>query len=83
MFYRILYLQISIDGRNIKNINIHHLRNMIGIVSQEPILFNTTIEDNIGIGIDSISKERIIAASRNANAENFISSLPEVCRMIQ
>uniref|UniRef100_A0A0N5AV15 ABC-type xenobiotic transporter n=1 Tax=Syphacia muris TaxID=451379 RepID=A0A0N5AV15_9BILA len=69
--------EISIDGRNIKNINIHHLRNMIGIVSQEPILFNTTIEDNIGIGIDSISKERIIAASRNANAENFISSLPE------
>lgn len=51
-------------------------RGRIGIVSQEPVLFGTTIMENIKYGKDGISEDDIIAAAKKANAHNFIKSLP-------
>ncbi|KAK0397961.1 hypothetical protein QR680_002359 [Steinernema hermaphroditum] len=68
---------ITIDGHEISLINIRHLRNLIGVVSQEPILFNCSIKQNIMYGNDDISEEDIVRACRKANAETFIKDLPE------
>ena len=56
-------------------------RSQIGIVSQEPTLFNMTIRENIAYGDNSreISMEQIIEVAKKANCHNFISSLPKVC----
>ena len=51
---------------------------MIGVVSQEPVLFNTTIEENIAMGKENLAEGEMVAACRKANAENFISHLPNV-----
>jgi len=57
------------------------LRNQIGLVSQEPTLFNTTIADNIRYGANfrEVSDEEVEAAAKSANIHGFISSLPQVC----
>uniref|UniRef100_A0AC35GMP4 Uncharacterized protein n=1 Tax=Panagrolaimus sp. PS1159 TaxID=55785 RepID=A0AC35GMP4_9BILA len=67
---------ITIDGKILSDINIESLRNMIGVVSQEPILFNCSIEENILYGNENISHGELVAACRMANAESFISLLP-------
>jgi ABC-type multidrug transport system fused ATPase/permease subunit len=54
------------------------LRNQIGIVSQEPILFATTIAENIRFGKENATDEEIINAAKNANAHDFIMTLPDV-----
>jgi len=56
------------------------LRNQIGLVSQEPVLFNTTIADNIryGANFKEVSDEEVEAAAKSANIHNFISTLPQV-----
>nr|AJM87336.1 P-glycoprotein [Cylicocyclus elongatus] len=69
--------KISIDGIEIDKINIEYLRNYIAVVSQEPVLFNTTIEQNIRYGREDITEAEIIAALRKANAYNFVQSFPE------
>ncbi|RLN30368.1 hypothetical protein C2845_PM05G30550 [Panicum miliaceum] len=68
---------ISLDGVNIKNLKISWLRNKMGLVSQEPVLFNDTISANIAYGKNEVSEEEIIKASRAANAHEFISSMPQ------
>ncbi|TMS37558.1 hypothetical protein L596_004463 [Steinernema carpocapsae] len=68
---------ITIDGHEISSFNIRHLRNLIGVVSQEPILFNCSIKQNIKYGNEDISDEDIVIACRKANAEIFIKDLPE------
>jgi ABC-type multidrug transport system fused ATPase/permease subunit len=65
---------VSLDGTDLKDINVKHLRSMIGYVGQEPTLFATTIEKNIRYGNPSASKEEIEEAARLANAHDFISS---------
>ena len=55
------------------------LREHIGVVSQEPVLFDTTIEENIRYGKDGCTDEEIIEAAKKANAHNFIMDLPKVC----
>lgn len=62
-----------------KTLNIQWLRSQIGIVSQEPILFDRSIAENIAYGDNSrvVSMEEIIDAARGANIHNFISSLPD------
>lgn len=70
-------VQIAIDGYPIEEINIEFLRNYIGVVSQEPNLFNTTIEQNIRYGREEITQSEIIAALHKANAYNFVMSFPE------
>jgi subfamily B ATP-binding cassette protein MsbA len=64
--------QILIDGNDIRNLRIRDLRNLMGIVSQHPILFNATFSENIAFGTDIPDKERIENAARIANAHEFI-----------
>ena len=70
------YSQITIDGREIKSLNLKWLRSNIGIVSQEPVLFNMSIADNIRLGKEGVDMDGIRQAAKNANAHYFISALP-------
>lgn len=68
---------ILLDGNEIKKLKLSWLRQQMGLVSQEPILFNETIRDNIAYGkVGGANDEEIIAATKAANAYQFISSLP-------
>ncbi len=71
-FYDVTAGEIYLDAENIKNLKIEGLRKLMGIVSQESILFNDTILNNIAFGLDSVSKEEVIAAAKVANAHEFI-----------
>lgn len=64
--------ELLIDGINIKNYSLESLRNQMGIVTQEPILFNDTIANNISLGMDNATEDEIINAAKIANAHNFI-----------
>ena len=64
--------QILVDGINIKDYSLHSLRNQISIVTQEPILFNSSIAENIALGMTVAKPEDIIKAAKIANAQNFI-----------
>lgn len=67
---------IFIDGVNIKEISIQSLRSLMGIVTQETVLFNDTIRNNIAYGLDEYSMDKIIEAARAANAHSFIMEFP-------
>lgn len=80
-FYLYLHAWFQIaDGVDIKSLNLTWLRSHIGIVSQEPTLFDTSIAENIAYGDNSreVLMDEIISAARNANIHNFIESLPHV-----
>jgi subfamily B ATP-binding cassette protein MsbA len=64
--------EVLIDGIKIQNYSLKSLRNQMGIVTQEPILFNDTIANNISLGMDDATDEQIINAAKIANAHNFI-----------
>lgn len=68
---------MTVGGYNVRKLNLHWLRSNIGVVSQEPILFATTIAENIRYGRDDVSEEEMIAAAEAANAHSFISELPD------
>ncbi|KAM4026721.1 ATP-dependent translocase ABCB1 isoform 2-T2 [Anomaloglossus baeobatrachus] len=68
---------ITIDGQDIRNLNTRYLREIIGVVSQEPVLFDTTIAENIRYGREDVTMEEIIQATKEANAYNFITKLPD------
>jgi len=68
---------VCLDGEDIKNLNIGWLRSQIGVVSQEPMLFATTIYENIRYGMITASKDEIEAAAKIANAHDFIMGLPK------
>ncbi|KAH7365204.1 hypothetical protein KP509_18G013800 [Ceratopteris richardii] len=68
---------VSLDGIDIKLLQLKSLRSQMGLVSQEPALFATTIKHNILIGKEDASAEDIIKAAKQANAHNFISQLPD------
>ena len=76
-FYDVSEGAILLDGVNIKNIKIDHLRNLMGIVSQESILFNDTIFNNIAFGLTDVTEEDVIRAARIANAHEFIMATEE------
>ena len=67
-----------IDGQNIRELNVKWLRRNIGVVSQEPVLFATTIAENIQYGRDGVTQQEIETAAKNANAHDFIMKLPKV-----
>ncbi len=69
--------EIEIDGINIKNISLHTLRTQIGVVSQEPVLFNDTIFNNIAFGLAEVSEKDVINAAKTANAHEFIIQTQE------
>ncbi len=68
---------LTIDGINIHDIEIHSLREQIGIVSQDIILFNDTVKENIAFGKSGVSEADIVEAARMAYADEFIQQLPE------
>ena len=74
-FYDVIKGEIRIDGINVKDYKKESLRQKMGIVTQESILFNDTIANNIAFGIDA-TEEQIIAAAKVANAHDFIAELP-------
>lgn len=69
--------EILLDGRNIKDIKIASLRKMMGIVTQETVLFNETVRDNIAYGLGDYQFEKIVEAAKAANAHDFIMELPK------
>jgi subfamily B ATP-binding cassette protein MsbA len=71
-FYDVTGGAVLIDGRDIRDITVHSLRGLMGIVTQETFLFNATIRENIAYGEERIDMERVIAAARAANAHDFI-----------
>lgn len=79
-FYDPNYGEITVDDQNIKNMDLKGLRSQIGIVSQEPNLFDRTIAENIAYGANykKVKMNEIVEAAKNANIHNFITSLPTV-----
>lgn len=67
-----------IDGYDLKELNVKWLRNSFGVVGQEPVLFDTTIAQNIRFGDAEADIEKIISAAKKANAHDFIMKLPNV-----
>jgi subfamily B ATP-binding cassette protein MsbA len=76
-FYDVNNGEISIDGINIKDIKKKSLRGLIGLVTQDSILFNDSVKKNIGLGKENASDAEIIEAAKIANAHEFILDLPE------
>jgi subfamily B ATP-binding cassette protein MsbA len=71
-FYEVNDGQILIDGQDIRYLKIHDLRDLMGNVNQEAILFNDTIYNNIAFGVEQTSRAEVIAAAKVANAHDFI-----------
>jgi len=76
-FYDVNEGSISIDGIDIRELSKSSLRNLMGLVTQDSILFNDTIKNNIGLGKEGATDEEIIEAAKIANAHEFISELPQ------
>ena len=76
-FYDPVAGQILIDGIDIRQLRLRDLRNLMGIVSQEAILFNDTVRNNIAFGNENATGAAIEAAAKAANAHDFISAMPE------
>lgn len=76
-FYDVTDGAIYIDGIDIRDYELKSLRNNIGIVTQDPILFNDSIRNNISYGMEEAKLEDIINAAKAANAHDFILDLPE------
>ncbi|KAL6888373.1 hypothetical protein ACP4OV_009399 [Aristida adscensionis] len=68
---------VTLDGMDIRRLQLKWLRAQMGLVSQEPALFATSIKENILFGKEDASEEEVVAAAKAANAHNFISQLPQ------
>ena len=79
-FYEPKSGSLKLDQQDIRDLNIRWLRQNIGLVSQEPILFDSSISENIRYGANfrEVSDEEVVTAARAANIHNFIETLPEV-----
>lgn len=76
-YYDVQEGEVLIDGINVKDLGIHDLRQLIGNVNQEAILFNDTFRNNICFGVENAKQEDIEAAARIANAHDFIMATEE------
>ncbi len=76
-FYEATSGKIMIDGIDIRQVTLSSLRNQIGLVTQEQILFNDTVRNNIAYGLEEMPLERIIEAAKAAEAHDFILNLPQ------
>ena len=76
-FYEVSEGNIYVDGKNIKDISLKSLRDSIGVVQQDVYLFAGTVYDNIRYGKLDATRQEIIEAAKNANAHEFIMSLPD------
>lgn len=78
LMFVLSFIKVTVDGHDIRSLNLKWLREHIGIVSQEPVLFDTTISENIRFGKDGVTQQDIETATKMANAHDFISKLPQV-----
>lgn len=69
--------ELLVDGINVKDAQIESLRKLIGVVTQESILFNDTVYNNIAFGMTNVTEENVMSAAKIANAHDFIQALPE------
>ena len=69
---------MSIDGHDLRTLNVDWLRKHIGVVSQEPVLFDMSVTENIRMGKADATQEEIEAAAKAANCHNFVMDLPKV-----
>ncbi len=76
-FYDVTEGHILLDGTDIRHLRLRDLRGLMGIVSQEAILFNDTVRNNITFGLEGVSDAEVEAAARAAHAHEFIEALPE------
>ena len=76
-FYDLTSGEIRMDGVNIKQIDIEHLRSLFAIVSQEVVLFNDSVANNIAFGLENVRREQIEEAAKTANAYDFVAALPD------
>ncbi|KAL6888376.1 hypothetical protein ACP4OV_009402 [Aristida adscensionis] len=76
-FYDPLAGEVMLDGVDIQRLRLKWLRAQMGLVSQEPALFATSIKENILFGKEDATEEEVVAAAKAANAHNFISQLPQ------
>jgi subfamily B ATP-binding cassette protein MsbA len=76
-FYDVSSGEITYDGTNINQFSLHDLRDQVGIVSQESILFNDSVFNNISFGMDGVTEEDVIQAAKIANAHDFISAMED------
>jgi subfamily B ATP-binding cassette protein MsbA len=74
-FYDVTAGQITIDNHNLSSLNLKDLRSLISLVSQDSILFNTTIEANIAFGEQNPDQNKVISAAKMANSHDFITKL--------
>jgi len=75
-FYDVQAGRVHIDGHDVRTYKLKHLRNQIGYVLQDTVLFRGTIFENIAFGRPGATKEEVIAAAKLANAHGFISAMP-------
>ena len=75
-FYDVTAGRITIDGTDVRSVTLHSLRSLMGFVTQEVVLFNDTVRNNIAYGRADADEEKVIAAAQAANAWEFISNLP-------
>ena len=76
-FYDVNEGELLIDGTNIKEVTMHSLRDQMGLVTQDSIMFNGSIADNVKLGKLNASDEEVITALKVANAYEFVANLPE------
>src|SRR5581483_8485779 len=76
-FFDVSSGRLLIDGHDVREVTLASLRAQIGIVTQETILFNDTVRDNIAYGQPHVSSDAVLAASRAALAHDFITALPQ------
>lgn len=76
-FYEPVEGEIFLDGHKINRLDMKWLRSQLGLVNQEPVLFATTIKENILFGKEGASMENVISAAKAANAHDFIINLPD------
>lgn len=82
-FYRISQGAICLDGNDLTNLNIGWLREQVGYVGQMPVLFEGSVRDNLLLGKPNATEQEIIAATKAANAHDFITKLRYVNDMCQ
>ena len=76
-FYDVSEGEILVDGENVKNLKVTDYRHLLGMVTQESVLFNDSVFNNILMGKPDATEEEVIAAAKIANAHEFIDHLPE------
>ncbi len=76
-FYDVSEGRITIDGLDVRDVTLRSLRGLIGFVTQEVVLFNDTVKNNIAYGRGDVDEERVIAAAKAANAHEFIAAMPD------